>query len=112
MRQEYGVEVRSIPRPAAPDKPLTAQEQKKRSRANWWYYNWGIVAVAAMVIVGVAYVAHGLLTTVDPDYTVAVVTAEALPDEAVQRLQTALADYAEDANGDGVRWRHSSPASS
>ena len=97
-----GVEVRSIPRPAAPDKPLTAQEQKKRSRANWWYYNWGIVAVAAMVIVGVAYVAHGLLTTVDPDYTVAVVTAEALPDEAVQRLQTALADYAEDANGDGT----------
>ena len=102
LRQEYGVEVRSIPRPTAPDKPLTAQEQKKRSRANWWYYNWGIVAVAAMVIVGVAYVAHGLLTTVDPDYTVAVVTAEALPDEAVQRLQTALADYAEDANGDGA----------
>ena len=102
LRQEYGVEVRSIPRPTAPDKPLTTQEQKKRSRANWWYYNWGIVAVAAMVIVGVAYVAHGLLTTVDPDYTVAVVTAEALPDEAVQRLQTALADYAEDANGDGA----------
>ncbi len=45
---------------------------------------------------------NGLLTTVDPDYTVAVVTAEALPDEAVQRLQTALADYAEDANGDGA----------
>mgnify|MGYP004455489323 CR=1 FL=1 len=102
LRQTYGVQVRSIPRPAAPDKPLTAQEQKKRSRANWWYYNWGIVAVAAMVVVGVAYVAHGLLTTVDPDYTVAVVTAEALPDEAVQHLQTALADYAEDVNGDGA----------
>ena len=26
------------------------------------------MAVAAMVIVGVAYVAHGLLTTADPDY--------------------------------------------
>ena len=102
LRQEYSVQVRTIPRPTAPDKPLTAQEQKKRSHANWWYYNWGIVAVAAMVIVGVAYVAHGLLTTVDPDYTVAVVTAEALPDEAVQHLQTALADYAEDANGDGA----------
>ena len=102
LRQTYGVEVRTIPRPAAPDKPLTAQEQKKRSRANWWYYNWGIVAAAAMVVVGVAYVAHGLLTTVDPDYTVAVVTAEALPDEAVQHLQTALADYAEDVNGDGA----------
>ena len=102
LRQAYGVQVRSIPRPAAPDQPLTAQEQKKRSRANWWYYNWGIVAVAAMIVVGVAYVAHGLLTTVDPDYTVAVVTAEALPDEAVQHLQTALADYAKDANGDGA----------
>lgn len=102
LRQEYGVQVRTIPHPAAPDKPLTAQNQKKRSCVNWWYYNWGIVAVAAMVIVGAAYVAHGLLTAVDPDYTVAVVTAEALPDDAVQRLQTALAGYADDANGDGA----------
>ena len=102
LQQAYGVQVRTIPRPAAPEKPLTAQEQKKRSRANWWYYNWGIVAVAAMVVVGVAYVAHGLLTTVDPDYTVAVVTAEALPGEAVQNLQTALEAYADDANGDGA----------
>lgn len=102
LRREYGVEVRAIPRPAASEKPLTKAEQKKRSRANWWYYHWGIVAVAAMVIVGVTYVVHGLLTTVDPDYTVAVVTAKALPDEAVQCLQTALADYAKDANGDGA----------
>lgn len=102
LRSEYGVEVRSIPRPAASDKPLTAQEQKKRSRANWWYYHWGIVAVAAVLAISVVYAAHGLLTTVDPDYTVAVVTAEALPDEAVQRLQSALEQYADDANGDGA----------
>ena len=57
-----------------------------------------------MVIVGAAYVAHGLLTAVDPDYTVAVVTAEALPDDAVQRLQTALAGYADDANATGLWW--------
>ncbi len=102
LRAEYSVEVQAIPRPAATDKPLTAQEQKKRSRANWWYYHWGIVAVAAVLAVSVVYVAHGLLTTVDPDYTVAVVTAESLPDEAVQRLQTALEQYADDANGDGA----------
>ena len=102
LRQEYGVEVRTVPRPAEPDKPLTAQEQKKRSRANWWYYHWGIVAVAAVLVVSVIYVAHGLLTTVDPDYTVAVVTAESLPDEAVQNLQTALETRADDANGDGT----------
>lgn len=102
LRREYGVEVRAIPHPAAPDQPLTAQEQKKRSRANWWYYHWGIVAVAAVLAISVVYAAHGLLTTVDPDYTVAVVTAEALPDEAVQSLQTALEAYASDANGDGA----------
>ena len=102
LRVEYSVEVREIPRPAASDKPLTEQEQKKRSRANWWYYHWGIVAVAAVLVVSVVYVAHGLLTTVDPDYTVAVVTAESLPDEAVQNLQTALEAYADDANGDGA----------
>ena len=86
LRSEYGVEVHSIPRPAAPEQPLSAQEQKKRSRANWWYYHWGIVAVAAVVAVSVVYAAHGLMTAVDPDYTVAVVTAESLPDEAVQNL--------------------------
>lgn len=101
LRAEYGVEVHSVPRHAAPEKPLSAQEQKKRSRATWWYYHWGIVAVAAVVVVSVVYVAHGLLTTVDPDYTVAVVTAESLPDEAVRNLQTALEEYADDANGDG-----------
>ena len=103
LRREYGVEVRAIPRPAASEKPLTEAEQKKRSRgANWWYYHWGIVAAAAVLAISVVYVAHGLLTAVDPDYTIAVVTAEALPDEAVQHLQTALADYADDANGDGA----------
>ena len=41
LRSEYDVELHSIPRPAAPEQPLSAQEQKKRSRANWWYYPLG-----------------------------------------------------------------------
>ena len=40
--------------------------------------------MAALVVVGVVYVAQGLRTAADPDYTVAVVTAEALPDAALR----------------------------
>lgn len=102
LRSIYGVEVYAIPRPAQPDHPLTEREQKRRSRANWWYYNWGIIAVAAVLTVSVVYAAHGLLTTVDPDCTVALVSGQALPDEAIHTLQTELARYAEDTNGDGA----------
>jgi len=43
-----------------------------------------------------------ILTKEAEDDLESVIVTEALPDEAVQRLQTALADYAEDANGDGA----------
>lgn len=102
LRRNYGVKVKAIPKPEAPKRPLTEKERKKRDRANWWYYNWGTVAVAAVLTVSVIYVTHGLLTTVDPDYTVALVSGQALPDEVVQTLRTELARYAEDTNGDGT----------
>lgn len=102
LRACYGVEVRTIPRPAQTGRSLTEREKKRRARANWWYYHWGIVAAAAVLVVSVVYVVHGLLTTVDPDCTVALVSGQALPDEAVSALQTELARYAEDTNGDGV----------
>lgn len=65
----------SISKPGNAGKAPDRAGAEKKARANWWYYNWGIVAVAALVIVGVVYVAHGLLTSVDPDYTVAVFDA-------------------------------------
>lgn len=102
LRSVYGVEVQAAPHTAGGQPPLTEKAQKKKARANWWYYHWGIVAVAAVLALAVVYVAHGLLTEVDPDYTVAVVTSEALPDEAVTRLKTEFAKYADDKNGDGA----------
>lgn len=102
LRACYGVEVRVIQRPSQTERSLTEREQKQRAHANWWYYHWGIVAAAAVLTVSVVYAAHGLLTAVDPDCTVALVSGQALPDEAVNALQTELARYAEDINGDGV----------
>lgn len=102
LREQYGLTVQQIPRPAPAPQPQTEKEQKRARRANWWYYNWGIVAVLAVVALGVVYAVHGLTTTVDPDCTMALVTAEALPDEAVLRLEQSLTPYAEDRNRDGV----------
>ena len=45
LREQYGLTVRQIPRPATAPRPQTEREQRRARRANWWYYNWGIVAV-------------------------------------------------------------------
>ena len=59
--------------------------------------------VAGVVLAAsVGYVIHGLNTTVDPDYAVAVVTADTLPDASAQKLQTELERYGEDRNRDGI----------
>lgn len=102
LREQYGLTVRQIPRPVPAPRPQTEREQRRARRANWWYYNWGIVAVLGVVALGVVYAVHGLTTIVDPDCRVAVVTAQALPDEAVERLEETLAPYAQDWNRDGV----------
>lgn len=86
---------------AGGSRPLTSAEQKKRRAANWWYYHWGMVAAGALVVLGVVYVGRTLLTAVDPDESVAIVTAEALPDAALAALQEELAGCAADRNGDG-----------
>lgn len=85
----------------AGSRPRTPAEEKKRRAANWWYYHWGMVAVGALVILGVAYVGHTLLNTVDPDESVAIVTAEALPDETLEALRQSLVACAADRNNDG-----------
>ena len=102
LRQVYPLEVgRARPEPSGGGRPLTEREKKARARANWWYCNWGVVLVAAVVVLAVVYTGFGLASAVDPDYQVAVVTPEALPDAALLRLQEALECCGEDRNGDG-----------
>ena len=81
---------------------MTEKQKKARARANWWYYNWGLVAAAAVLVVAVIYVVHGLTTTIDPDYNVAVVTPDTLPDSSALQLQQVLESYGVDRNGDGA----------
>lgn len=102
LRDLYSLDVEQSGPVSDPEEELTDKQKKSKARANWWYYNWGVVVAAAVVVVAVIYVVHGLTTTVDPDYNVAVVTADTLPDASALRLQQVLESYGEDRNGDGA----------
>ena len=76
---------------------LTPQEK----RSNWLHYHkWWLIGAACLLIL-IVWVIHDVNTKVDPDYTIAVVTVNPLPDEALASLGTALEPYLEDMNGDG-----------
>ena len=102
LRQLYDIEVEAAELPPEPDAALTEKQKKAARRANWWHYHWGLVVAGVVLAASVVYVIHGLNTTVDPDYAVAVVTADTLPDASAQKLQTELERYGEDRNRDGI----------
>ena len=87
------------PEDLKPDEPI--EYTKKQKAANWWHYNWKIVAVIAVVVAVVGYYAWKALTAVHPDQQIALVSAEALPEEVNDALGQALSGLVEDANGDG-----------
>lgn len=87
------------PEDLKPDEPI--EYTKKQKAANWWHYNWKIVAVIAVVVAVVGYYAWKALTAVHPDQQIALVSAESLPEEVSDALGQALSGLVEDANGDG-----------
>ena len=103
LREIYGLEVEAFGpvADAEEEQTLTEKQKKSRARANWWYYNWGVVVAALVMVAGVIYVVHGLNQTVEPDYNVAVVASDPLPDDAALQLQQVLQDYGIDRNMDG-----------
>ena len=84
-------------------RPVREKHYTRRERwNNWWDYNLKWVLIAAVVIGFVGYSFIGqYLFTVHPDYNVAVVSPYYLPDDTLEALQTQLAAYGEDLNGDG-----------
>ena len=90
LRQLYDIEVEAAELPPEPDAALTEKQKKAARRANWWHYHWGLVVAGVVLAASVVYVIHGLNTTVDPDYAVAVVTADTLPDASAQKPHVSL----------------------
>lgn len=68
---------------------------------NWWYYHKRhlIVGIIAALLVG--NLIWSLVSQVEPDYTIALLTSYTMPENGKQQLEECIAQYADDRNGDG-----------
>ncbi len=79
--------------------PLTGREK----RANWWHYHKWHVAAALVLVLAVGDVLWHVLGIgqVEPDYQIAYVGRDPLPEDAAAVLEDALAAFGRDCDGDG-----------
>ncbi|WP_322172584.1 hypothetical protein [Acutalibacter caecimuris] len=70
-------------------------------RRNWWFYHKThlIVGIVGTIILG--SVIWSIVSKVEPDYTVGMITSYNIPGEVMESLENHLAQYADDRNGDG-----------
>ena len=78
---------------------LTPAEKRK----NWWHYHkWHVIIGAVLLGIAVDLLLHALeIGQIKPDYQVAYVGTNALPDDTVAAIENAFAALGEDVNGDG-----------
>lgn len=74
---------------------------KKDKAKNWWYYNKRILLFSAIAAALVISWIVSVVTRVDPDYTVGLITSFSLPTEVREELENYLVPYCDDRNGDG-----------
>lgn len=74
---------------------------KSDKRKNWWHYNKTIVLVIIIVIAVIISFIYSIVSKVQPDYQIALLTSVSLPDETLTELEEYIALYGEDINGDG-----------
>lgn len=88
-------------RDVQPDRPLELTPAQKRK--NWLYYHkWHIAlgGVLAAALVSIGWHALGI-GEIRPDYQVAYVGSDALPEDTAAALEAGFAALGEDLNGDG-----------
>lgn len=89
-------------RDVKPD-PLPPDPTPRQKWRNWWHYHKGMVIAGAVVGLAVLDIAHSALGLgqVRPDYQIAYVGENALPDATAAAIEEAFAALGSDANGDG-----------
>lgn len=96
MASEY---YKWLARNEKPDVPKELTPKEKR--ANWWYYNKRYVILGVLLLGILISLIRNALSQVTPDYQIAYVGANTLPEDTVSALEESLASLGEDLNGDG-----------
>ena len=84
---------------------MTAPEKGRWYWAkNWLHYHWVYLVIAAVVLwVGISWLANALhWGETLPDYQIAYVGKNSLPEDTARAIESAFAQYGEDLNGDGA----------
>lgn len=77
--------------------PTTAKEK----RENWWFhYKWHTIGITLGAIFVFA-VAFSIISKVEPDYTIALLTSYTMPTAGLEEIERCITPYADDRNGDG-----------
>lgn len=86
---------------------VTREEQAELSpaekRENWWHYHkWHVIICVVLAAIGISLTCSALgVGQIKPDYQVAYVGENTLPDDTAAAIETAFAALGEDLNGDG-----------
>jgi len=80
-----------------------AELSQAGKRKNWWHYHkWHIVIAVVLAGIGVNLICHALgVGQIRPDYQIAYVGENALPDGTAAAIEAAFSALGEDLNGDG-----------
>ena len=88
-------------RDVKPEAPVELTQEERRK--NWWHYHKWYVAGALVLAGFCASLLWAVLGfgRIKPDYQVAYVGGNALPDDTAAAIENAFAAFGEDLNGDG-----------
>lgn len=78
-------------------------ETKKEQRKNWWHYHKMIVLAVSVAVLVVGSIIYSVVSQVEPDYQIGLITSRRLPESMVEDLESYLMKYCDDRNTDGER---------
>lgn len=73
----------------------------KDKRSNWWFYHKRHLAVGIVMAAIIGSLIWSVVSKIDPDYSIALLTSYNVPSEVLDSMESYLARYADDRNGDG-----------